>query len=81
MLQKWKDFLEDNDMLILDENMPEDDSDEQYDLLVRLFCTKYGYTEKTKEIAFYDKWYDTFADEYFKKFEEAGIEIKHGEKL
>ncbi len=78
MLAKWKTFLENNDNLIFSVFMEENEVDEQYDLLVSLFCKKHGYVEITKNMAFYDKWYDTFADEYYGVLEkQQGVKIVH----
>ena len=79
LFKKWTEFLDETDQIVLADKITEDDADEQYDLLVSLFCSKYNYKERTKNMAFYDVWYDTFADEYYGKLEDKRIEIEHEE--
>ena len=76
LLGKWRDFL-DAELRMLSELVTVDDVDDEYDELVREFQKKYHYSEKTINMAFYDQWYDTFKDEYYKKLEEEGVKIIH----
>lgn len=76
MLRKWNDLLGEELTSFL-EFMPEEDVDDQYEELVDKFCRKYDYSERIKNLAFYDRWWDTFADEYYKVLEEGGTKIIH----
>jgi len=78
LVEKWQDFLDQTDELKnLAELIAEDDADDTYDELVREFCKKHGYSEKTMNMAFYDRWWDTFADMYYQKLEDEGVKIIH----
>ena len=77
LLEKWIDFLNDNEDLYCYSLMPEEWVEEQYDFLVTNFCKKYNYKEKTENMAFYDLWWDTFVDEYYQKLEDEGLKIIH----
>jgi len=74
MLEKWITFLEDNWYYVGDAV----DSDEASDMYVGLkedFEALYKYKEEIIEMAFHEKWYDTFANEFYAKLEKEGIEI------
>lgn len=60
--EKWENFLNRKEYNICDY--------EDYADFVDDFCEEEGYGEGLKEMAFFDLWWDTFADEFFKKVEE-----------
>lgn len=76
MLGRWKDFLDD-EFWPCSSEMTEDTADDEYDNAVDDFCKKYRYSNRTKEFAFYDRWWDTFKDEYYQKLETLGVVILH----
>jgi hypothetical protein len=74
--EKWNDFL-DEFFVPFSPLLSEDEVDDEYDDLVYDFCEEHGYKERTKDFAFYGRWYDTFADEYYGRLEKAGVKIFH----
>jgi len=81
LLERWREFLceETNPMGRIPSGslMPEEEVNDLYDELVKDFCQKYGYSERTKNLAFYGAWYDTFKDEFYKTLEEEDVKIIH----
>jgi len=81
LVEKWKNFLwvETSSMgrIPAGSLMTEEEVDDLYNDLVRDFCKKYRYSERTKELAFYSKWYDTFKDEFYQTLEKEGVKIIH----
>ena len=72
LVERWVDFLDDDEYF----SYPADPESlmDNYDDLASRFCEKYRYSEKTEEFAFHGQWYDTFADEYFKRLEKHGFD-------
>jgi len=77
--EKWRNFLSEN-FFPCGGELSKDDADEEYDWLVYDFCMQYGYSEKTKNFVFYDRWYDTFADDFYKELERKGATIIHNQR-
>ena len=80
LVERWKDFLGTN-LWILDDLMHEEGVEEQYDDLVSSFCKEYEYSDRTQNFAFYERWWDTFADEYYQRLECADVKIIHENAL
>jgi len=62
LIEKWEAFLNRKEYNITDY--------EDYHDFVEDFCDEEGYGEGLKEMAFFDMWWDTFADTFFKKVDE-----------
>jgi len=77
LLEKWRDFLSSRMYIAYADLMPEYEVNDSYDDLVHDFCKEHGYSNRTKEMAFYKKWWDTFKDEFYQKLDEEGVEIIH----
>jgi len=73
LIELWRDYLEDH-LCIYESSLDEESIEEEYDDLVDGFCKEYGYSEKTENMAFYDLWWDTFADMYYQKLEDEGVQ-------
>jgi len=74
---KWGDFLSEQSRDYCGSLMPESDVNDLYDNLVADFCEEHEYAERTREMTFYDKWYDTFKDEFYQSLDRKGIKIIH----
>lgn len=77
LLEKWQNFLSGKMYIAYENLMRESDVNTLYEDLVDEFCEKHSYSERTKEMAFHGKWWDTFKDEFYKKFDEEGCRIIH----
>jgi len=52
-----------------------------YDDLVAQFQKEEDYSDKTIEMAFYDDWFDTFADKFYLELERRGTNIIHANPI
>lgn len=77
LLEKWQDFLSGKMYIAYAQLMHEYGVNDLYDDLVDEFCKEYGYAERTKEMAFYGVWWDTFKDEFYQKLDKESVRIIH----
>jgi len=76
LVEKWRDFLNQQTGACASLMLGEDVDDSYYDL-VDDFCEEHNYSEKTKNFAFHGRWWVTFADEYYQRLEDKGVKIIH----
>ena len=74
LVQKWRHFLE-RRCWATELRLPTEDADDYYDELVDDFCDEHGYSDRTKYFAFYDRWWDTFKDDFYQELENQGVEF------
>lgn len=76
LLERWRDFLTSKQYIAFGLE-PEIVIQNLYDDLVDEFCKEHGYSERTEELAFFGRWWDTFKDEFYKKLDKEGVKIIH----
>jgi len=77
LLEKWQDFLSGKMYIAYTDFMPEIEVQDTYDDMAEDFCEEYKYSEKTKKLAFFGQWWDTFKDEFYQKLDKEGVKIIH----
>lgn len=70
MRERWDEFLYDQGRLETPTSF--ENQLDIYDNLAHEFCEEHEYSKKTEEFAFHGRWWDTVADDYYKKLEEQG---------